>query len=205
MHNYKYLRTVVDLWSNPLLLHTPPFGVYKNRIVALETDLRIAPMLLALALTIRPARSQGDYREAAVLIRAYAKWINVDLTFQDFENEMQSLPGKYGPPGGEMLLAFNSSGVAIGCVSLRSISAPGCCEMKRLFVTPNGRGLGAGKQLVEAIIHVARERGYQEMKLDSLPWMEQAISLYRAHGFLPTARYYENPYPEALYFGLALR
>lgn len=154
---------------------------------------------------IRPARNPQDYKEAAALIVAYAKWLNVDLSFQDFDNEMRSLPGKYSPPKGEILLALNSDDIVVGCVCLRALRQADCCEMKRLYVTPNGRGCGVGNELVKSIIEVAHSLGYQEMKLDSLPWMEKALALYRSHGFRPIAPYYQVPYSDGVFLGRRLR
>ena len=71
-------------------------------------------------------------------------------------------------------------------------AAAGCCEMKRLYVAPEGRGFGVGRALVEAILDVARRAGYAEIKLDTLPSMTEAIAMYRRSGFEPTAPYYET-------------
>ena len=69
----------------------------------------------------------------------------------------------------------------------------GCCEMKRLYVSPGARGLGLGMALVDAIIREALRIGYSEMQLDSLPTMVEATSLYRKAGFVSTGPYYETP------------
>jgi len=149
---------------------------------------------------IRPARTPDDMTAAANLFRAYADWLDIDLSYQDFEAELAALPGKYAPPKGEILLALNGDGKAVGCVGLRPIEPDGVCEMKRLYVAPEGRGLGLGNRLVEAIIHVAERSGYSEMRLDTLPTMKSAISLYERYGFGPMERYYDTPIAETLFF-----
>ena len=79
------------------------------------------------------------------LFRAYASSLDVDLSYQNFETEMEAMPGKYASPAGELLLARYSNGTPVGCVGLRPIEPHGCCEMKRLYVSPDGRGSGLGK------------------------------------------------------------
>jgi ribosomal protein S18 acetylase RimI-like enzyme len=139
--------------------------------------------------TIAPAESR-DIAEIARLFRAYEAHIGVDLSYQGFADELATLPGKYAPPEGQLLIARNSNGAAIGSVALRPIDAPGCCEMKRLFVSAGGRGLGLGRALAEAVIADAASRGYVELRLDTLPSMHEAIALYRTLGFAPIAPYY---------------
>jgi putative acetyltransferase len=76
--------------------------------------------------------------------------------------------------------------------------------MKRLYVRPEARGSGAGRALVEAVIARARELGYRAMRLDTLPTMDSARSLYLSLGFTPTERYNDNPVPGVLFFELQL-
>ena len=70
--------------------------------------------------------------EARRLLREYAAWVAVDLSFQDFETELAHLPGDYVPPKGRLLLARVDGEVA-GCVAAHRWGT-GICEMKRLFV-----------------------------------------------------------------------
>lgn len=153
---------------------------------------------------IEPARSAADFEAAARLFDAYARALGIDLAFQDFAAELASLPGKYAPPLGELLLARGLRDEPLGCVGLRPLDSEGACEMKRLYVTPAARGLGAGKALVEAIILEARRIGYREMRLDTLPDMAEAVGIYRGAGFEPIAPYYHNPIAGAVFLGRSL-
>ncbi|MDB5376605.1 MAG: acetyltransferase, partial [Rubritepida sp.] len=135
----------------------------------------------------------ADLAAVVALFRAYAASLDVDLAYQGFEAEMAAMPGKYAPPAGRLLLARSAEGVPLGCVGLRALASPGCCEMKRLYVAPEGRGTGIGVRLVEAAIREAEAIGYREMRLDSLPSMGPAIALYRRHGFETMAPYYDTP------------
>ena len=142
---------------------------------------------------------QADLAIAALLFRQYAASLPVDLDRQGFASEISSLPGPYAPPGGALLLGFRND-TPLGCIALKGLE-PGVGEIKRLFVVQEGRGSGAGKALVTAILEEAARIGYHEIKLDTLPHMSQAIALYRGFGFQPIAPYGSFPYPGLLCFG----
>ena len=151
---------------------------------------------------IAPARSATELISAAALFRAYAATLPVDLAPQGFSQELDSLPGVYGPPLGELLLAKRGDHV-LGCIALKSLS-PGTAEIKRLYVRPQARKLGVGKALVTAAIQAATELGYREIKLDTLPEMTAAIALYKSFGFAPIPPYGSHPYPVLVTLGKAL-
>jgi GNAT superfamily N-acetyltransferase len=125
------------------------------------------------------------------------------LAQQDFERELAELPGAYGPPLGALLLAEHGD-VAVGCVAFKPLEPPAICEMKRLYVRPEARGLGAGRALVAGVIDAARSAGYRVMRLDCMPSMLDAQRLYRACGFYEIPAYNENPVQGSLYFERAL-
>jgi GNAT superfamily N-acetyltransferase len=150
-------------------------------------------------ITIAPASSADDLAAVIALFRAYAASLDVDLAYQGFEAELAGLPGKYAPPGGALLLARDAGGIPVGCVGLRPIQPEGCCEMKRLYVAPEGRGTGLGRLLVEALVREAERLGYGEMRLDTLPSMADAMALYGKLGFVPMAPYYDTPVAGTLF------
>jgi putative acetyltransferase len=136
------------------------------------------------------------------LFEEYAASLGIDLCFQGFAEELANLPGHYAPPEGRLLLAFQNDDLA-GCVALRPLE-PGICEMKRLYVRPALRSLGLGRMLAQRILKEAQEAGYQRMRLDSLPSMVAALSLYRRLGFRETAPYCRNPIEGAVFLELDL-
>ena len=100
---------------------------------------------------IKPAGSPADLETAAQLFRAYAASLGVDLGYQDFATELATLPGKYAPPAGVILLARDATGAALGCIALRPMQVDGRCEMKRLFVPDRFSGHGTGRRLCNAL------------------------------------------------------
>jgi len=144
-----------------------------------------------------------DLPVARELFREYASYIGIDLSFQGFEEELASLPGKYAPPGGTLILA-RTDGSPCGCVALRPID-PGTCEMKRLYVRPQARGHRIGAELVRRVIEAAEAGGYQAMRLDTLQTMQGAIALYESFGFRDIQPYIYNPLPGARFMEKSLR
>jgi GNAT superfamily N-acetyltransferase len=153
--------------------------------------------------TIQPARSATELISAAALFRAYAASLPVDLAPQGFSRELESLPGVYGPPSGELLLAKRGDNV-LGCIALKPLEPPRVAEIKRLFVRAQARKTGVGQALVAAAIAAARQLGFGEIKLDTLGEMEGAIALYKRNGFMPIPPYGSHPYPGLVTLGLTL-
>jgi ribosomal protein S18 acetylase RimI-like enzyme len=150
-------------------------------------------------LTIAPARDAATLGVARALFVDYAESLGFSLCFQGFEEELATLPGKYAPPAGALLLAGRA-----GVVGVRPLGA-GIAEMKRLYVAPAARGRGLGRALALAAIDAARAAGHHAIRLDTLDRMSEAIALYRALGFREIPAYYENPLEGARYFELSLR
>jgi putative acetyltransferase len=155
-------------------------------------------------IAIRAASSPADIAAARLLFEAYARAIGVDLGYQGFATELSSLPGRYAPPGGVLLLAYLATNEACGCVAVRDLLQDGTGELKRLFVAPPARGQGLGRRLVAAAIGQARLLGYRRLILDSLPFMHAAIALYRAMNFAPVAPYYDAQIAGTVFLGLDL-
>ena len=137
------------------------------------------------------------------LFLEYANSLGFSLCFQSFDQELAALPGDYAPPDGRLLLA-TSNGHPAGCVALHKL-APEICEMKRLYVRPQFRGKGLGRELAETIISEARQIGYKRLRLDTVePAMKTAVEMYRQFGFHEIPPYCQNPIAGALYMELQL-
>lgn len=153
-------------------------------------------------LEILKAHSGENLEQVWNLFEEYADSLGFDLDFQNFEKELTNLPGDYAQPSGCLLLA-QYEGQPAGCVGLRAISSS-ICEMKRLYVKPQFRGLGIGRKLAEAIISGARRIGYARMRLDTIPSMQAARTLYTSLGFQEIDPYRYNPIEGAVFMQLEL-
>jgi len=160
--------------------------------------------VLTLLPRIARAVSVDDVATVAGLFQDYAASLPVDLSYQNFATELAELPGQYASPTGALLLARTLDRTAIGCVAMRPLAEPGCCEMKRLYVAPPGRGSGVGRALADAVVAEARRAGYHEIRLDTLPFMASALALYEAMGSRPIPPYYESPVAGTRFLALSL-
>ncbi|HMB92383.1 MAG TPA: GNAT family N-acetyltransferase [Rhodothermales bacterium] len=154
-------------------------------------------------ITIYPAHEPQHIPHVYALFQEYADWLGIDLSYQNFEQELANLPGAYAPPTGAVFLAALKGRIA-GCVALRPLGE-GICEMKRLYVRPAFQGHGLGRQLAELIITAGHERGYHRMVLDTLDRMQAAQALYASLGFREIESYYQNPLDGVHFMELVFR
>ena len=155
-----------------------------------------------MALRITEARWPDDRATVEALFGEYVSSLAEDISFQNVDDELATLPGKYARPGGVVLIARDGDEAA-GAVAYRMVE-PGVCEMKRLYVRPAFRGRDIGRELANELIEDARARGYRTMLLDTLASMSSARALYRDLGFVAVAPYYDNPLPGVAYMALEL-
>ena len=147
-------------------------------------------------------QTTAELDAARELFGEYQRGLGVDLGFQGFAEELATLPGRYAPPGGRLLLAWAETEAA-GCVALRVLEDE-VCEMKRLFVRPAYRGHGLGLRLAMQIINEASALGYSLMRLDTLDTLDSAMRMYAGLGFQRRTPYYANPLAGVVYWERAL-
>jgi len=144
----------------------------------------------------------NEYESAMDLFLEYANWLNIDLSFQKFDDELKMLKTMYGPPFGCIILCKHENNF-VGCVAVRKIDE-GVAEFKRMYVKPEFQRMGIGESLLKRSINFASQNGYKTIKLDTLNTMKPAMNLYAKHGFVEIDAYYFNPEPTAVYFELKL-
>ena len=132
----------------------------------------------------------------------YWRSLGLPLDFQDFGEELRTLPGKYAPPAGRLLLV-RIDGQPAGSAAFRPLRQD-ACEAKRLYVRPGYRRRGVAGSLLAELIEEARRSGYRNLYGDTLATMASALDLYRSMGFVEVGPYSENPTPGAIYLHLSL-
>jgi ribosomal protein S18 acetylase RimI-like enzyme len=201
-------HSLVQAWADTLNSDCPqPPPASKNGTELISKDIVSSSGMSITAsereTNVFPATLPGHIEEIRALFLEYGNSLGFSLCFQSFDEEVKTLPGAYGPPDGQLLLAHCDNRAA-GCIALRKL-APGICEMKRLYVRPDYRGLGFGRKLVERLIADARAIGYERMRLDTVKSaMKDAIALYRTLGFREIAPYSSIPIESALWLVLLL-
>ena len=146
------------------------------------------------------------------MLEDYVQWIGLDLAFQEIDAELDGLPGEYAPPHGALFVA-EENGHLLGTIGVRPLEERACLagaydagagEMKRLFVRPAARGRGLARQLIAAALAEARRLRYSEIRLDTLPMMRDAQSLYISLGFRDIEPYYDTPIAGTRFMSLKL-
>jgi len=151
---------------------------------------------------VREARTGGMISSARKLIEEYSASLGIDLSFENFEQEIAEFPAHYTRPEGRVLVAVER-GEAVGVVCLRRLSAR-VCELKRMYVKPKFRGRGIGRLLATRAIREAREIGYARVRLDTLSKLKEAVSLYGSLGFKEIGPYRVNPNKGVVFLELNL-
>ena len=144
----------------------------------------------------------NQLNDAIQLFNEYANSLNISLAFQNFSEELNIIDTMYGSPSGCLLLVYNKE-QAIACAAYRKIGE-GICELKRMYIKPNFRGLGIGQNLLTLLCDKAKLNGYTLMRLDTLDSMLPALKLYRNNGFYDINAYYHNPNEGVVYLEKSL-
>lgn len=153
-------------------------------------------------LAYQVATSPDNFNDARELFTCYSKSLDIDLSFQNFAQELDALEIQYNKPSGALLLCYDE-GTAIACVACRLLESE-IAELKRMYVNPNYRGRRIGEELLTRILDIARDLGYKKVRLDTLPTMHAAIKLYRAFHFYDIDPYRFNPIKGTVYMECVL-
>jgi GNAT superfamily N-acetyltransferase len=152
--------------------------------------------------TIVTATLPAHYAHARRLFEDYQRWLGIDLSFQSFSEELDQISTIYGPPSGTLLL-IKSDDRYVGCVGLRLLEG-NLAEMKRMYLEEAFRGRGVGRALTKECISAARGLGYSAIRLDTIPRLNIALTIYRDLGFVEITPYRYNPDPSAIFLELKL-
>ncbi len=144
------------------------------------------------------ANTDDEYKHATLLFKQYVTLLNIDLRFQNFDEELLALKIMYGKPNGGVILCEYEHKF-IGCVGIRKIDND-TAELKRMYIQPAYQKKGIGKGLLDKAFELAKTLNYKAIRLDTLNYMEPAIKLYKQYGFYEIPAYYNNPNKTAIYF-----
>lgn len=153
--------------------------------------------MITTGITYKTASTDREFEQAKALFTEYAASLQIDLSFQNFSRELETVRTQYDKPGGSLLLVYKD-GEAVGCAGVRRLGDD-TAELKRMYVRPDCRGLNIGKELLERALLAARELGYSKMRLDTLSSMKTAQKLYESFGFKSIPAYYHNPLEDTIY------
>lgn len=148
-------------------------------------------------ITYRAAVTPAEFALGKELFLEYARSLRIDLCFQGFDEELETMAVQYNRPDGALLLAY-AGDVPVGCAGIRRLG-DGTAELKRMYLRVTHRGQGIGEALLVRCITIARELGYERIRLDTLPEMAPALGLYRKLGFHVIPAYRFNPVADAVY------
>ena len=148
-------------------------------------------------ISFKVAETPQEFAEGAILFQQYAQFIGIDLSFQNFEEELKTIDKQYNKPEGTLLIAYDGT-KPIGCVALRKWDIK-TAELKRMFVQQEYQGHKIGRKLLEQVLQIAQALNYRQVKLDTLSTMEGALKLYRSYGFSEILPYRFNPIEGTVY------
>lgn len=155
-------------------------------------------------ITLKEAISLQDFQIGIELFKEYADQLEIDLAFQDFSKELNTIQIQYTRPDGLLIIAYNTQDFPLGCFGIRKWDKK-VCELKRMYLRKETRGLGLGKRLLDYSIQLGQELGYDKMRLDTLSSMKAAINLYKKSGFYEIAPYRYNPIAGTKYMEIELK
>jgi len=147
--------------------------------------------------TYRIANTKEDFETGKKLFEEYVDSLNVDLSFQDFSKELDTVGQQYNMPSGGLLLAF-ADDLPAGCAGIRLLD-DGIAELKRMYIKDEFRGLKIGVALLQRSVDLAKTLGYKKIRLDTLASMTKAQQLYKLFGFYEIDAYRYNPLAGTIY------
>ena len=145
----------------------------------------------------KTAHAENEFEQARMLFKEYADALGVDLSFQDFEKELETIHVQYNKPDGGLLLVYANEN-PVGCTAVRK-SDEGTAELKRMYVRSGYRGHRIGVELLKRSLTIAKDLGYKKIRLDTLENMIKAQELYKSFGFYIIPPYRFNPIRGTIY------
>ena len=163
----------------------------------------ITPKIRYKLISYKTADTKSEFEAGKKLFEEYAGSLNVDLSFQNFTQELDNIELEYSKPDGALLLAYCDS-LPMACAGIRRFDHS-IAELKRMYVKTEYRGKLIGLIILQQAISIAKQLGYQKLRLDTLQNMAKAHQLYRSNGFYEILPYRFNPLVGTIYMEKDLR
>ena len=133
---------------------------------------------------IRPIEPGDNEALAKVIRTALAEFGANKPGTVYFDPTTDALYELFRTPGSFYYVATIDEVVVGGCGIFPTDNLPdGTCELVKLYVSKEARGTGLGKQLMEISLSWAKENGYTQVYLESMPELAKAVSIYEKVGF----------------------
>lgn len=163
----------------------------RERLVAAMAQ--VERLMRAAAVSIEPADPAGP--EARACIDAYLAELQARFESGfDPGRGPSADPRELVPPAGVMLLARLDER-ALACGALK-VLGDGIGEIKRMWVSPDARGLGIAQRLLDALERHATQMGVAVLRLDTNRSLTEARALYARNGYREIPAYNDNPYAD---------
>jgi len=135
-------------------------------------------------LQIRPIQP-ADNPTIAGIIRTTFTEFGIDRPGTAYyDTAIDDMYSSFQQPGSRYHVGLIDGHIAGGAGIYPSAGLPqGVCELVKMYLSPHARGRGLGKQLIEACMDFARQAGYRQVYIETMPELEKAVSIYERFGF----------------------
>ncbi|WP_136465590.1 GNAT family N-acetyltransferase [Flagellimonas onchidii] len=129
--------------------------------------------------------TREDNKQVAVLIREVLLEMGVPKVGSAYADK--ALDDMYSAYNNSKAAYFviEDKGQIIGCAGLAQLEnyEGNICELQKMYVSPEVRGKGFGAQLISVCLEKAKEFGFEQCYLETMPYMKAAQKLYNKYGF----------------------
>lgn len=137
-----------------------------------------------MSLIVKPIVAEQNEEICNIIKAVGAEFGAIGEGFGPSDAEVEAMSHYYTEENKSLYLVATLDGKVVGGCGLAPFSGSNeVCELKKLFLLPQSRGLGLGKQLTLDCLAFAKQQGFSQCYLDTLSSMKSAIALYEKVGF----------------------
>lgn len=133
---------------------------------------------------VQEIKSKHDLNLCEIIKKVGTEFGAIGEGFGPSDAEVKTMSQHYKNENASRYLVASIEGHLVGGSGVASFNNSNeICELRKLFLLPESRGLGIGKKLTEDCLEYAKSKGYKKCYLDTLTSMKSAIFLYEKLGF----------------------